>query len=87
MLEIEYEFGDRDLVHYNELQIDQSEDLQKKLKRNRLIFPGILALFGLFLWNYYDDYRTAIYIVFSAKALGSILKVYLPNIAAFSSSL
>ncbi|SHN93611.1 hypothetical protein BHECKSOX_648 [Bathymodiolus heckerae thiotrophic gill symbiont] len=24
MLEIEYEFGDRDLVHYNELQIDQS---------------------------------------------------------------
>ena len=63
MLEIEYEFGDRDLVHYNELQIDQSENLQKKLKRNRLIFPGILALFGLFLWNYYNDYRTALYIV------------------------
>ncbi|OQK17605.1 hypothetical protein AU255_06980 [Methyloprofundus sedimenti] len=63
MLEIEYEFGDRDLVHYNELQIDQSEDLQKKLKRNRLVFPGILALFGLFLWNYYDDFRTALYIV------------------------
>ncbi|MBT3812231.1 MAG: YcxB family protein [Gammaproteobacteria bacterium] len=63
MLEIEYEFGDRDLVHYNELQIDQSEDLQKKLKRNRLVFPGILALFGLFLWNYYNDYRTAVYIV------------------------
>ena len=63
MLEIEYEFGDRDLVHYNELQIDQSEDLQKKLKRNRLVFPGILALFGLFLWVYYSDYRTAIYIV------------------------
>ena len=63
MLEIEYEFGDRDLVHYNELQIDQSEDLQKKLKRNRLVFPGILALFGLFLWVYYRDYRTAIYIV------------------------
>ena len=53
MLEIEYEFGDRDLVHYNELQIDQSEDLQKKLKRNRLVF----------LWNYYNDYRTAVYIV------------------------
>lgn len=63
MLEIEYDFGDRDLVHYNELQIDQSEDLQKKLKRNRLVFPGILALFGLFLWNYYDDFRTALYIV------------------------
>jgi len=63
MLEIEYEFGERDLVHYNELQIDQSEDLQKKLKRNRLFFPGVLAIFGLFLWSYYSDYRTALYIV------------------------
>ncbi|WP_428355097.1 YcxB family protein [Methyloprofundus sp.] len=63
MLEIEYEFGDKDLVHYNELQIDKSEDLQKKLKRNRLVFPGVLALFGLFLWVYYSDYRTALYIV------------------------
>lgn len=63
MLEIEYEFGERDLVHYNELQIDQSEDLQKKLKRNRLFFPGMLAIFGLFLWAYYSDYRTALYIV------------------------
>ena len=63
MLEIEYEFRERDLVHYNELQIDQSEDLQKKLKRNRLFFPGMLAIFGLFLWSYYSDYRTALYIV------------------------
>lgn len=63
MLEIEYEFREKDLIHYNELQIDQSEDLQKKLKRNRLFFPGILAIFGLFLWSYYSDYRTALYIV------------------------
>lgn len=63
MLEIEYEFRERDLVHYNELQIDQSQDLQKKLKRNRLFFPGTLAIFGLFLWSYYSDYRTALYIV------------------------
>ncbi|NOQ65121.1 MAG: YcxB family protein [Methyloprofundus sp.] len=63
MLEIEYSFREQDLVHYNELQIDQSEDLQKKLKRNRLFFPGILAIFGLFLWSYYSDYRTALYIV------------------------
>ncbi|NOQ13619.1 MAG: YcxB family protein [Methyloprofundus sp.] len=63
MLEIEYEFRERDLIHYNELQIDQSEDLQKKLKRNRLFFPGMLAVFGLFLWSYYSDYRTALYIV------------------------
>lgn len=63
MLEIEYEFRERDLVNYNELQIDQSEDLQKKLKRNRLFFPGMLAIFGLFLWSYYSDYRTALYVV------------------------
>lgn len=63
MLEIEYEFREKDLVHYNELQIDQSENLQKKLKRNRLFFPGTLAIFGLFLWSYYSDYRTALYIV------------------------
>ncbi|MCK5354174.1 MAG: YcxB family protein [Methyloprofundus sp.] len=63
MLEIEYEFRERDLVHYNELQIGQSEALQKKLKSNRLFFPGVLAIFGLFLWSYYSDYRTALYIV------------------------
>jgi len=63
MLEIEYEFREQDLIHYNELQIEQSEELQKKLKRNRLFFPGMLAIFGLFLWSYYSDYRTAVYVV------------------------
>ena len=63
MLEIEYEFREKDLVHYNELQIDQSEHLQKKLKSNRLFFPGILAIFGLFLWSYYQDFRTALYVI------------------------
>ncbi len=63
MLEIEYSFREKDLIHYNELQIDTSADLQKKLKRNRLFFPGTLAIFGLFLWSYYSDYRTALYIV------------------------
>jgi len=63
MLEIEYEFREKDLIHYNELQIETSDDLQKKLKRNRLFFPGILSIFGLFLWSYYSDYRTALYIV------------------------
>jgi hypothetical protein len=63
MLEIEYEFREKDLIHYNELQIESSEDLQKKLKRNRLFFPGVLSIFGLFLWSYYSDYRTALYII------------------------
>jgi hypothetical protein len=36
MLEIEYEFREKDLIHYNELQIESSEDLQKKLKRSKL---------------------------------------------------
>ncbi len=63
MLEITYTFREKDLIHYNELQIEQSADLQKKLKRNRLFFPAMLSLLGLFLWSYYSDYRTAIYIV------------------------
>jgi len=63
MLEIKYSFREKDLIHYNELQIAQSEDLQKKLKKNRLFFPGMLAILGLFLWSYYSDYRTALYVI------------------------
>ncbi len=63
MLEIEYEFREKDLIYYNELQIEKSEDLQKKLKRNRLFFPGMLVILGLFLWSYYSDFRTALYIL------------------------
>ncbi len=63
MLEIKYSFREKDLIHYNELQIAQSEDLQKKLRKNRLFFPGMLAILGLFLWSYYSDYRTAVYVI------------------------
>jgi len=63
MLEVKYSFREKDLIHYNELQIAQSEDLQKKLKKNRLFFPGMLAILGLFLWSYYSDYRTALYVI------------------------
>jgi hypothetical protein len=63
MLEIKYSFREKDLIHYNELQIAQSEDLQKKLRKNRLFFPGVLAILGLFLWSYYSDYRTAVYVI------------------------
>jgi len=63
MLEIKYSFREKDLIHYNELQIEQSEDLQKKLRKNRLFFPGMLSILGLFLWSYYSDYRTAVYVI------------------------
>jgi len=63
MLEVKYSFREKDLIHYNELQIAQSEDLQKKLKKNRLFFPGMLVILGLFLWSYYSDYRTALYVI------------------------
>ena len=63
MLEIEYQFREDDLIRYNELQYKNNEDYLKNMKRNRWIFPGILALVALFYWTYYGNIEQALYIL------------------------
>ena len=52
MLEIEYEFREQDLIFFNEVRFDKSEEVQKSLKRNRLILPGLAILLGIFIWTF-----------------------------------
>lgn len=63
MLEIEYEFREQDLIHFNEVQFLRNEEIQQNLRKNRWIVPGIMGLIGSFYYFYYHDINTSIYIM------------------------
>jgi hypothetical protein len=63
MLEIEYEFREKDLIHYNEKQFESSPDVQKRYRQNRLIVPGIIVIIGMFYWSYYGDKISSLYVI------------------------
>jgi hypothetical protein len=62
MLEIEYEFREDDLAHFNEMRFKQTEEYQTQLKKNRWVVPGIMLLIGAFYYYYYGDFNSAGYI-------------------------
>lgn len=63
MLEIEYEFREEDLIHFNEIQLMRSENIQSNIRKNRLIVPGVMLIIGAFYYFYYTDFLSASYIV------------------------
>lgn len=63
MFEIEYEFGEEDLIHFNEIQFMRNDDIQNNIKKNRWIVPGIMALIGSFYYFYYGDRSSSAYIM------------------------
>ncbi len=70
MLEIEYEFREQDLVHFNELRLAENLEMQKKIRQNRLLVPGVMLVFGLFYYVYYVDMMTTAYITLLALGWG-----------------
>lgn len=62
MLEIEYEFREIDLNHFNEMRFKQTEEYRNQIKKNRWIVPGIMMLIGTFYYYYYGDFNSAGYI-------------------------
>ena len=70
MLEIEYEFREQDLLYFNELRLKGNEELQKKIRQNRLFVPGVMFFIGLFYYVYYVDMTTTAYITLLAAAWG-----------------
>jgi len=70
MLEIEYEFREEDLVHFNELRLKDNPELQKKIRQNRMFVPGVMLVFGLFYYVYYVDMVTTAYITLLALGWG-----------------
>lgn len=63
MFEIEYEFQEEDLIHFNEIQFMRNEEIQNNIKKNRWIVPGIMGLIGGFYYFYYGDTRSSSYIL------------------------
>lgn len=70
MFEIEYEFREKDLVHFNELRLANDPVMQKKIQQNRMLVPGVMLVFGLFYYVYYADVMTAAYITLLAIGWG-----------------
>lgn len=77
MFEIEYEFREEDLVHFNELQMKKNGDLQKTINRSRMFLPGSLLLIGMFYYVYYQDMMTTVYITVIAIAWGIFSPYYM----------
>ena len=72
MFEIEYEFGEEDLIHFNEIQFMRNEQIQHNIKKNRLIVPGVMGIIGGFYYFYYGDMKSAGYVV-ALAALWALL--------------
>lgn len=66
MQEIAYEFREKDLIHFNEMRIRETEDYKRNVKRNRVLIPGVVILAGLFYWSYYKDLETLLFAVLVA---------------------
>ncbi|ASF45427.1 YcxB family protein [Methylovulum psychrotolerans] len=63
MFEIEYEFREQDLIHFNELQFSKNDEIQHNIKKNRLMVPGVIFLIGAFYYFYYNDVQTTAYVM------------------------
>jgi hypothetical protein len=66
MLEIEYEFREQDLIHFNELRLSQSGEMQKNIRKHRLIVPAVMTLLAFFNYAYYQDRMSAGYVLLFA---------------------
>jgi hypothetical protein len=81
MLEIEYEFREEDLIHFNEMRFMQTDEYRNQIKKNRWIVPGIMMLIGAFYYYYYGDLKASGYI-FLVGVLWALLspKIIMLNI-------
>ncbi|MFI3123035.1 MAG: YcxB family protein [Methylococcales bacterium] len=70
MFEIEYEFREDDLIHFNEVQFTRNEDIQSNIRKNRWLVPAVMGLIGGFYYFYYGDKNSAAYIVVIAALWG-----------------
>lgn len=72
MFEIEYEFREEDLLHFNEMRLKNDVEMQKNIRKNRLLVPGVMLFFGLFYYVYYVDMTTTAYITVLALIWGIV---------------
>ncbi len=72
MFEIEYEFREEDLVHFNELMLKSDTELQKNIRKHKMLVPGVMLMIGMFYYVYYVDTMTTAYIALLAFGWGML---------------
>jgi YcxB-like protein len=77
MTELEYTLNEKDLLAFNEHQLQDAEHVQRALRRNQAIVPGIIVVIALFYWFYYQDVFSAMYIALIGVAWGLLVPVYI----------
>lgn len=70
MFEIEYEFREEDLIHFNEIQFSRNEDIQSNIRKNRWLVPAVMFVIGFFYYFYYGDKNSSLYILLLAGLWG-----------------
>lgn len=68
MYEIEYEFRQEDLIHFNEMRFKNNVQLQDEMRKHRFFILGVMLFVSLFYYLYYSDIEVPAYIL----ALGSL---------------
>ncbi len=66
MFEIEYEFREADLIHFNELEFARDEEKINTLRKHRFYVPSAMLLIGAFYYFYYMNLNATLYIVLLA---------------------
>lgn len=72
MFEIEYEFREEDLVHFNEMRLKNDPEMQRNIRKSKLLVPGAMLMIGMFYYVYYADMTTTAYISILAIAWGVV---------------
>ena len=68
MYEIEYEFRQEDLIHFNEMRYKSNVQLQDEMRKHRFFILGVILFVSMFYYLYYSDIEVPAYIL----ALGSL---------------
>ena len=62
MTEIQYTLRLQDLIFFNDHQFCKKEETKKSLRRHQTTVPATLSLIVLFVWFYYQDTLTAMWL-------------------------
>lgn len=63
MYEIEYEFREQDLIHFNEMRFKSNAGLQNEIRNHRLFIIGVILFVSTFYYLYYNDIEVPAYIL------------------------
>ena len=55
MFEIEYEFQQEDLIHFNEMRFKKNKPLQEEMRKHRFLVIGVILFVSFFYYLYYKD--------------------------------